>query len=182
MNFPRPPENLFEWVLRNSALEVVLISPQALLGEGLQEIHAQQPAAVCVMNLAGSECPAPRQFVRRLRADSSALPLVVARLGAAGTLAPNVRDIFRDAGATAVTRTLQETAAAVLPYAIGRRPIPFHKMKTTPRTPEDRDLNTGTALALAVLGLAMLLLCYLADGHLRTLPALFGMAFLGLES
>lgn len=109
---------LFEWVLRNATVEVVLIPPQSLLGEVVQEIHTRHPAAVCVMNLSGSLVPRTRQFVRRLRADDGGLPLVVARLGTAGTLAADVRDIFREAGATAVTRTLQETATAVLPYAI----------------------------------------------------------------
>jgi predicted PurR-regulated permease PerM len=108
---------IFEWMLKNSTAEITGMPPQALLGEVLQEIRASQPVAICIINLSGSEVARTRQFVRRLRADCPGLPLIVARLGTAGTLTPDVRDELREAGATAVTRTLQESMAAILPYA-----------------------------------------------------------------
>ena len=106
-----------QWMMRDSSAELTVIPPQALFGEVVQQIRERGPAAVCVLNLSGSDVARTRQYARRLRADSQSLPLIVARLGVGGTMATDVRDTLRDAGATAVTRTLQETAAALVPYA-----------------------------------------------------------------
>ena len=53
----------------------------------------------------------------KLKSGGPPVPLIIARLGVSGTLAAGVRDSFRESGANGVTRTLQETAAAILPHA-----------------------------------------------------------------
>lgn len=106
-----------DWMLRDSSAELIMMPAQALVGEVVQEIRERAPAAVCVLNLAGSDIARTRQYIRRLRTDDPGLAVVVARLGVEGTMTADMRDTLRDAGATVVTRTLQETAAALLPFA-----------------------------------------------------------------
>jgi predicted PurR-regulated permease PerM len=107
----------FQWMLRGSAADIIMMSPNSLAGEVTQEIRTRMPAAVCVMSFAGADVARTRQYTRRLHSDSRGVPLVVARLGGEGTMATDMRESLRDAGATAVPGTLQETATAMLPYA-----------------------------------------------------------------
>jgi hypothetical protein len=106
-----------QWFLRDSAAEVTLLPPQSLAGEVIEAIHAHRPAAVCLLHLSGADATRARQYLRKLASGGPPVPLIMARLGVRGTLAASVRDSFRESGAIAVTRTLQETVAAILPQA-----------------------------------------------------------------
>jgi predicted PurR-regulated permease PerM len=106
-----------QWLLRDSAAEVVLLAPQSLAGEVIEAMHTHQPAAVCLLHLSGADATRARQYLRKLKSDGPAVPLIMARLGVSGTLTASVRDSFRGSGASEVTRTLHETAAAILPQA-----------------------------------------------------------------
>ncbi|HWB02805.1 MAG TPA: AI-2E family transporter [Verrucomicrobiales bacterium] len=117
--------HLLEWMLRDTAADVVVLAPQILLAEVAGEIRNREAVAVCLINLEGADTSRARSFVKRLRTDFPGLPISVARLGTPGTVDPETRDTFKDAGATTVTRTLNETSAALLPYAIdAARPLP----------------------------------------------------------
>jgi hypothetical protein len=108
---------LMQWMMRDTSADIVLLTPQTLLGEAATEARGRQAVAICLLNLAGSETSRTRSFVKRLRADFPNLPVNVARLGVSGTLDPEMRETFKNAGAASVTRTLSETCAAVLPYS-----------------------------------------------------------------
>lgn len=108
---------ILQWMLRDSSAALEILPPLSLAGVVTQRIRAEQPAAICLLNLSGSDVTRTRQYARRLRTDVPGLPLIVARLGVAGTLSPEILTSFRDAGATAVTRTLNETCAALVPFA-----------------------------------------------------------------
>ena len=115
---------ILQWLLRDSTAEVILLPPQMLAGEIAQEIRDKQPAAVCLLSLAGSDIPRTRSFTKRLGSEFSSLPLIVARLGVPGTLAPSARKTFVESGAINVTRTLTETGSALLPYASDAAGLP----------------------------------------------------------
>jgi hypothetical protein len=51
-------------------------------------------------------------------------------------------------------------------------------MKTISQRPQKNELNRATGMVLTTLGLVMLVLCYLADGNVRALPAQLGGVFL----
>lgn len=106
-----------QWFMRDSAAEVVLLPPQSLAGEVLEAIEDRRPAAVCLLHLSGADATRARQYLRKLKSGGPSVPLIMARLGVSGTLDAGLRDTFRESGANGVTRTLQETAAALLPHA-----------------------------------------------------------------
>ncbi len=108
---------LMQWMMRDTTADIILLTPQTLLGEAAAEVRNRQAVAICLLNLAGSDTARTRSFVKRLRADFPNLPVTVARLGVSGTLDPEMRDTFKNAGAASVTRTLSETSAALVPYA-----------------------------------------------------------------
>ena len=106
-----------QWFLRDSAAGVVVLPPQSLAGEVIEAIHSHRPAAVCLLHLSGADATRARQYLKKLKSGGPPVPLIMARLGVSGTLDTEVRDSFRESGANGVTRTLQETAAAILPHA-----------------------------------------------------------------
>jgi hypothetical protein len=122
-----------------------------LSGEAAQQMRECEPAAVCLIQLAGADMSRLRSLVRRLRAELSGVPVFVARLGVPGTLSASARALFQEAGAAGVTRSLSETASALLPYAHdASRPASAASPSARARESDGHALTANVPLGKAI--------------------------------
>jgi predicted PurR-regulated permease PerM len=109
---------LLKWSLRETNAEITVLSPETLSSEAGDLARSKNPAAFCVLSLAGAQVKRERQLTKRMVTALPAVPVIVARLGPAGMITTEVRDELMSTGATSVVHTLKDTCAAIRPFVL----------------------------------------------------------------
>jgi hypothetical protein len=108
--------NFLTWILRDSPAEIEEFTSKRLLAEVEKKMAERKAVAMCILMLDQTEERRVRQSVKWLLGRDSAMKIVVANLATPDGRKEEIIASLREAGATAVATSLEEAAAALLPF------------------------------------------------------------------